>query len=197
MAKTFARGAAGGAAVAVVGVLIVALGAPARDTALAAPVVEPVQIDVEIDEESLPTVTVPDDLRALTTEFDAQELAVMLAEDLAVESQAMRRAESELLLAADFGPRLIAMQDRMATSAATGEWVVVDYVFESLNLTTVTVAGGQGTDLALEATGTALHLTYDPDGVELSRVSTQFETTFVLRQSGDDRWLILDAFEEL
>ncbi|MDJ0954456.1 MAG: hypothetical protein QNJ81_12330 [Acidimicrobiia bacterium] len=191
--RTFLRGVIGGGAVAVVALLIVAFGAPARDPAIAAPAVEPVAVEVTVDAAALPAVTVSDDMPALTSQFDADELALMLAEDLAIEAEAMRRAESELLLAADFGPRLEAMQARMAEATATGEWVVADYTFTALELGTVTVPGGQGTDLAFAATGTVTEITYDADGTELHRSSAPVAETFVMRQAADDRWLILDA----
>jgi hypothetical protein len=117
---------------------------------------------------------------------------MMLAENLAIEAQAMHRGESELLLAADFGPRLADMQGRMERSVATGEWVVVDYAFDSLHLRVVETAGGQGADLGFEATGTVERVTYDADGVEVGRRIVPVSSLFVLRQATGDRWLIMD-----
>jgi parallel beta-helix repeat protein len=57
--------------------------------------------------------------------------------------------------------------------------------------------GGQGADLGFDATGVIDEVTYDADGVELRMDSAPFASTFVLRQTSGDRWLIIDEVEGL
>jgi hypothetical protein len=197
--RTFRRGALGGALAVVVAVLIVIAGAPAREPALAVPTGEVIDISVAVDPATLPAVTVDAEVTALNSNIageSADAVAMMLAENLAIEAEAMHRGESELLLAADFGPRLTDMQSRVERSVATGEWVVAGYVFESLHLRVVETLGGQGADLGFEATGTVERVTYDADGVEISRRTVPLSSLFVLRQAMGDRWLIMDERSE-
>lgn len=190
--RLFRRGALGGGALAGVLLLVPVLGIPARPEVQVIPSSGPV-VTVEVDPTALPVATVGEEVGALSSDFgSAQDLAVMLAENLAMEAEAMRRHQGEVLLAADFGPRLVDMQDRMVQSVATGEWSVDRYQFDALHLTTVTVAGGQGTDLAFEATGTVERTTYDADGAELHAVALPCASTFVLRLAPGEQWLILD-----
>ena len=187
----FLRGVVGGAVVAGIAMLIIVFGAPARDAALAFPVAEPAAVAVTIDPATLPTITHEDDPMLGGIEADA--IALMLAENLEIEAEAMIRGESEALLAADFGSRLEEMQGKMARFIASGEWTVPTHAFDSLHLRIVPAFGGQGMDLAFDATGTIREITYDADREVLATESRSFATTFVLRQATDDRWLILEA----
>jgi hypothetical protein len=196
--RTFLRGALGGASVAVIAVLIVAAGAPARDPARAAPVIEPIDVAVEVDPATLPPVTVGAGVATLNSDLaagGADELALILAECLEIEGEAMLRGESRLLLAADVGGRLVEMERRMERSVATGEWVVADYAFDSLHLRVVETAGSQFVDLGFEATGVVEKVFYDSDGVELRKEAAPFASLFVLRQATGGRWLIVDEVD--
>jgi hypothetical protein len=195
--RTFLRGALGGAVVAAVAILVVAFGTPARQPAQAATAIQVPQVNVDVDPATLPAVTVDPEVYTLNSDVsDPAGLALTLAKNLEVEAQAMHRGEATLLLAADFGLRLEAMQGRMAQSVATGEWNVDHYSFDSLYLTTHTALGGQGTDLAFEATGTVETRTFNADGVQLGDTSVPFSGKFVMRQAIDDRWLIIDEIPE-
>jgi hypothetical protein len=194
--RTFLRGAFGGAAVAAIGILIVVSGAPARQVAEATATAADIPVAVQVDPAMLPEVSVDPDVDTLNSDVgDPRALAVALAENLEIEAEAMRRHEGMLLLSADFGKRLTSMQEQMARSVATGEWIVSRYDCDSLHLTTVTVEGGQGTDLAFAATGTVEETTYDADGVELRSEATPFSTVFVLRLTPGERWLIFDQLD--
>jgi hypothetical protein len=197
--RTFRRGALGGVLAVVFAVLIVTAGTPAREPALAVPTGEAIDISVAVDPATLPAVTVDTEVTALNSDIaggGADALAMMLAENLAIEGEAMRRGESELLLAADFGPRLADMKSRVERSVATGEWLVLHYVFESLHLRVVETVGGQGADLGFEATGMVEEATVDADGVEIGRRTVPVSSLFVLRQAMGDRWLIMDERSE-
>jgi len=198
--RTFTRGAFGGAVLATVAVLIVVAGTPARQSAEAIPAPQPIAVDVAVDPATLPQITIDAEVAALKSEIEAEaatDLAIMLAENIEIEAEAMRQGEGRLLTAADFGARLAEMQRRVERSVATGEWVVADYRFDTLHLGVVETVGGQGADLGFHATGVVEEVTYNAEGVELRMASTPFASTFVLRQTGGDRWLILDEVDEV
>jgi hypothetical protein len=196
-ARTFGRGALAGGGVAVIALLVVALGTPARPDAQVVDTAQAATVTVEVDPATLPAVTVDAEVASLNSDIgNPAQLAVTLAENLEIEAEAMRRHEGEILLSADFGDRLEAMQNEMVQSVATGEWVVASYTFDTLHLRTQDAFGGQGTDLAFEATGTINQTVYDADGAELRADSVPCASTFVLRLAPGDRWLIMDEVVE-
>jgi hypothetical protein len=192
--RTFLRGAALGSVVTLVAAAVVVAGAPARQTAQAAVVETPVEVEIEAD--SVPPVTIAAEVEGLNDEIangGAGELAVALAEDLMIEGEAMRRADSSLLRAANDGQRLLAMERRVEVAATKGEFVVANYRFQSLHLVVVFTDGSQGgASLAFEAAGVVEHVTLDNHGLEVQRVETPFESVFVMRRGAGQRWLIVD-----
>ena len=189
--RTFARGAAFGALVVVVSVGIVAAGAPARDTAEAA-TPAPSESEVDIDPTLLPPVTVSAEAQALNEDVDPDALALSLAEALALEADALRTGDTSLLRAADDGERLLAMERNVEIAATRGDLVVPEYTFDSLHLEVVFTRGPQGgASLGLMAIGTVDDVTYDAAGVEQSRESDTFATTFVMSKGAGERWLIV------
>jgi hypothetical protein len=195
--RSFRRGAVGGALAVAIALVVVAAGTPAREQAEAVAIDTPIDVTVEIDPATLPTVTVDEGVAALNgdiTPASAQDLAVTLAERLEIEAEAMRRHESGLLLAADIGPRLAQQQDSFRESEAGAEWLVAEYTFESLHLRVV--EAGQFVDLGFDASGTVETVTYDADGGELARDAAPFSTVFVLSKDSADRWLILDEVKD-
>jgi len=189
----FLRGATVGVATVILAVGIVAAGAPAREAALAASSsVENPGVNVEVDAASIPSVTEEPDVAALKTDISTQEMAVVLAENLRIEGQAMLNRDSSLLPLADGGDRLAAMVERVDDAVATGVILVSDYEFDSLHVYVAPTKGGQGASLGFEAKGSVDQVTYDGLGVEQTRVTSPFDTIFVLSQVAGDRWLILE-----
>ena len=191
--RVYSRGVAVGIAIAVVALGIVAAGSPARVLAGGVPSPQPTEVSVEIDPASLPVVSVAAEVKALNSEVakDPQELAVALAENLAIEAEAMRRADTSLLRTADDGERLIAQERNVEAAATAGQLKVPNYLFETLHLHIVHVAGPQGgASLAVDARGTVETTTYDSQGVEVGRETTDFAATFVLHRAATGRWLI-------
>ncbi|HUG32833.1 MAG TPA: hypothetical protein VMM14_08070 [Acidimicrobiia bacterium] len=193
----FTRGALAGSFVVLAAVGIIAAGAPARlppDSAAAArtPVIE-----VDIDPDTLPTVEIHPDVRSLNLDVDdryARELAVNLAENLAIEAEAVRRGDGSLLAAASGGERLTEMQERVAAAIAAGSRVVPVYHFKSLTLGVSETEGSQvGAALAFEGTGTVELVTYSGLGEEQSRSETRFSSTLIMRQLGGERWVIVEV----
>jgi hypothetical protein len=119
--RALARGAIAGAAVVLLGTAVVAAGAPAREAFVATSgsvatsrPAEP-QLDVHVEPSTLPQVTVDPEVvhRGELTRADAQAIALMLAENLEVEAQALRRGEKSLLSSVDDGQRLTTLQRRV------------------------------------------------------------------------------------
>ncbi len=191
--RIYSRGVALGVGVVVVGFVVIAAGGPARVLAAPQSSPAPVEVDLEIDPASLPAVTVGDEVAGLNNDVagSAIQLALALAENLAIEGEAMRRADPSLLRGADDGERLIEQERRIEAGATAGALVVSLYTFDLLHLHVVHTDGPQGgASLALGASGSIEEITYDLLGIELRRATAPFASTFVLRQGSSGRWLI-------
>ena len=195
--RIFARGAIVGSMVVFVAVGIVASGAPAREPAQVGAAFETEEVAVEVDPSTLPPVTVGPDVLALNSDLaegEADELALVLAQNLAVEGEAMLRGDQSLLLGVDAGERLSEIERWIDEATARGERVVAYYTFDSLSLQVTFADGPQGgASLGLEARGSVEEVTYDGLGVEQQRTTSPLASTFVLREGSGDRWLIVDA----
>jgi hypothetical protein len=191
--RLFAGGAAIGSLAVLLPLGIVAAGTPARDRAPAPPATGPIGVDLRVDPSTLPEVAVGREAAALDgAATDAGQLAVALATDLAIEREAMLRADTSLLRAADDGARLLAMERRIQAAATAGRFQVSDYRFDSLRLEVVFTDGPQGgATLGLEASGTVTRVTYDAARAERARVEAPFRSTFLLRPGAGGRWLIV------
>lgn len=193
--RALSGGAVLGSSLVLVAVAIVAAGAPARpaQTATTSGITE---IAVDIDPSTIPQVVIDPGVDALNVDVDAQyarELALALLENLEIEREAIRQGDGSLLAAANAGYRLDEIQERIE-EAAGGPRVGHDYEFDSLTLGVSETARGQsGAALAFVGTGTVEEITYDASGVEQARSQSRFEATFVMRQFGGVRWLIVDV----
>ena len=193
MPVAFGQGVVVGVGLAAVVAGIVLAGAPARE-APAAAISAPTEVNVEVDASALPEVSVEAGVRSLNLDVEPAELAVTLAENVALESQAIREGDGSLLAASGTGDRLAEMQRRVDDGITTGERVTSEYVFASLVLDVAETSEGQSSAaLAFHATGTESTVTYDASGTELSRESGPFQGTFMLRQVGGERWLISEV----
>lgn len=194
--RAFAPGAVVGALLVLIPLAIVVAGAPARQTAQAATISAPPP-EIEIDQAQLPEVTVSADAAALSDEVDPDDLALGLAQALAVEAEAIRRADTSMLRTADDGERLIEMEGVVEQAATSGVHVVPTHTFDTLHLDVVFTDGPQGgANLGLVTTGTVETVTYDAAGAEQARASEPFSKTFVLHPEVGDRWLIADEVED-
>ncbi|MGA8040700.1 MAG: hypothetical protein WCA93_11390, partial [Acidimicrobiia bacterium] len=193
----FTRGAFVGGLLTLMTLLIVFAGSPAREPTPSLGG-QPGAIG-QIDPADLPTVTVDPDIARLNADIDvndAQDLAVTLAEDLAIEGEAMRQVDASLLVSGDAGERLTEMQSLINDAVATGERPVSGYTFETLHLGIAGSETGQtGAALGFTGTGTLETVTYDALGAEKGRVEEDFQATFVLRQIAGDRWLIVKVLD--
>lgn len=191
--RLFWRGVAIGGATVVLGTALVATAAPGPRPA---PPNVP-EVDIAIDLASLPPVTVDAEVESLNLDLDTvgvDALAATLAENLEIESRALRSADPSLLRAVDHGARLIALEDTIEKGEVRKERVVPSYRFDSLHLGVIWAHGIQGgASLGFAGTGIATEAVYDVDGVELRRSSAPFSATFVLSQPTGERWMIVDV----
>lgn len=190
----FARGLVAGAAIVVLAVAVVLAGGPARDTALAAGPTQ-VEVDVQVDPAALPQPTVDTSVRGLAVEVDDEfvdMITLTLAENLAIEAEAMRTANGRLLGVADGGPRLDEMQARLDEAVATGERRADYYVFDSLALGIHESEGQSSAGLVFEGEGSVDRVVYDATGDPTATESESFRSSFVLRQLGE-RWVLVSV----
>jgi Na+-translocating ferredoxin:NAD+ oxidoreductase RnfD subunit len=186
-----------GAAVAVVGVVVVVAGAPARG------VIVPGADDVlgrvphDVDPATFPTISVEQGVVDWNHEIvgpGAQAIVLTLAENLELENQALLRADAAILTAVDHGDRLDEMKARLQDAVATGTTVIERYQIDDVNVALLVPFGRQdGLSLGLESRGTVTTETYDAAGGLQARVSSPFAKTFVLRQATGGRWLNVDV----
>jgi len=193
--RAFTPGAVAGVLLVLIPLAIVIAGAPARESAQAASVAAPPP-EIEIGPNQLPEVTVSADAAALNDDVDPDTLALGLAQALAVEGEAIRRADTSMLRTANDGERLIEMEGVVEQAATSGVHDVPTHTFDSLHLDVVFTDGPQGgASLGLVAAGTVETITYDAAGEEQDRASEPFSKTFVLQPEVGDRWLIVDEVE--
>jgi hypothetical protein len=113
-----------------------------------------------------------------------------LAENLELESQALLRADPEILEAVDHGDRLDEMRTRLDEADATGSTVVERYQIDDVDVRLLVPFGRQdGLSLGLDSTGTVTTETYDADGQLQGRETSPFAEMFVLRRATGARWL--------
>lgn len=195
--KIFFRGALSGSMAGLAVVAIIVAGGPARTPAQAATSTEAVLRSIELGGVELPAIVVDSSVRTVGAAIDgevAASLAMSLAENLALELEAMRTADASFLSPADGGSRLDEMQARLDEAVATGLRVAEAYLFDSLTLRAADRTDDQsGGALAFEGTGTIVEITYDAFGSEQERREREFVSTFVIRQLGTDRWVITEV----
>ncbi len=177
----------------VLGVGIVAAGAPARGTVTpnVAEVLD--RVPHQVDPSTFPAITVGQDVTDWNHAIagpGAQEVVMAMAENLELENQALLRRDPSILPAVDHGDRLDEMQARLQDAVAMRTTTVNHYRFDSIAMRLITPFGKQdGLSLGLDGTGTMTEETYDANGTRLSSREAPFARTFVVRRATGDRWL--------
>ena len=178
--------------VAVIGTGVVFAGTPAR-AATAPNSVEMLNgVQQQINPETLPPITVSQSVKDWDHAIadSAPQLMVTLAQNLAVESQALLKSNASLLTAVDHGDRLAQMQARLQGDSAAGTCIIDVYKFDSVNVTLIVPFGVQaGLSLGFDARGTVTHETHDLAGNLVSSQSASFAQTFAIRRATGARWL--------
>jgi hypothetical protein len=181
------------AALAVVGVGVVAAGTSAREV-VGTDVDEVLgRVPLDVNPATFPTITVDQGVLDWDHEISgagAQQIVLTLAENLELERQALLRDDEDVLKAVDHGDRLDDMRSRLLDARTSGTTVVQRYVIDDVHVTLLVPFGRQdGLSLGLESTGTVTEETYDASGDLQSSESKPFETMFVLRRATGGRWL--------
>lgn len=193
--RAFANGVVSGVALVLTVVAIATAGIPARGMDLPTSPSSPA-MELDIDPSTLPEIEIDDSVFRLDVEVDEEwvdMLAVTLAENLAIEAEAIRTGDGSLLALSDGGTRLDEMQARLDTALATGDRWADEYRFESLRMMAHDAPATQSSaGLLFKATGSVERVRYDALGAEQDRRTEQFQIGFVLRQLASDRWLIVD-----
>jgi hypothetical protein len=183
------------AALAIVGTGIVVAGAPARDVTL--PVSGEVlnRLPAQVDPSTLPPVTVGQDVADFNPAFAGpgiNDILITLAQNLAIENEALLHDDPSLLAVADHGDRLAELQQRLLNSAATGSTVLTTYRFDAGTVSLLVPFGRQdGFSLGFRMTGTRIEQTRDAAGVVRATVEAPFDQVFAVRRATGDRWLLV------
>ena len=180
-------------AIVLVGSAVVLAGAPARGLVLADTTEVLTRVPSTVDPSTLPPISVAQpviDFDPRFAEGEAQTVAITLAQNLEVENQALVRRDPALLRAVDHGDRLADMLGRVAAAQGAATVVVTHYRFDSMSLSLIKPFGVQtALSLGVAATGTQVDETVDTSGAVVSRQTSRFQQTFVLRRVTGARWL--------
>jgi hypothetical protein len=185
------------AAVAVValpllGVAVVAAGAPARGVVVASAEDVLGRVPVEVDPATFPEITVDQDVLDWNHEVSGagdREIVLTLAENLELERRALLEADTAILEAVTHGDRLDDLRERLEKAEATGTTVVEQFQIDDVRLRLIVPFGRQtGLSLGLESRGTVTTETYDGDELQ-DRTTAPFAKTFVMSRATGGRWL--------
>ncbi len=181
--------------VVVAGAGILAAGSPARGSAVpdarellnrTAPLVDPT---------TLPPITIEQEV----IDFDHEragagmnEVVVALAQDLAIENEALLTRDPALLAAVDHGDRLAEMRAQLDDSRAKGLTPVRRYTFDAIHVSLLVPFGAQtGLSLGLTGRGTVVEERRDASGTLRGSSSQAFRLTFAMRQATGARWMLV------
>ena len=153
------------------------------------------RLATQIDPRTFPDVVVDQEVIDWNHEIDvtgAKAIVLTLAENLALESQALVDKDAKLLEAINHGDRLEEMQARLHTAEISSTTIVDSYKIDSIRVTLLLPFGRQdGLSLGLIATGTLITETRTDSGAIVSRTSTQFKTMWAMRRATGSRWLTI------
>jgi hypothetical protein len=184
-----------GASVLVASAAIVAAGTPARGTALpnAAEVLS--RQTPNVDPSTLPPIAVSQEVVEYSHELAGagiNAVAIALAQNLALENEALLQHDAALLVAIDHGDRLVEMQTALERSRETGTTSVSHYTFDAIDVSLLVPFGRQdGLSLGLTGRGTVLREQYDAGGNRVHADSEPFHLTFAVRQATGARWMLV------
>ena len=182
-------------AVVLIGGGIVVAGSPARGVTLPVSAEVLNRLPTQVDPATLPPVVVGKDV----TDFDEtlagvgiNDVLITLAQNLALENEAMLHADRTVLAVADHGDRLAEMNQRLLTAQAAGQTVLTTYRFDSGSVALLIPFGKQdGFSLGFRMTGTQTVQTRDAAGAVVSEVVTPLDQVFAVRRATGDRWLLV------
>lgn len=186
---------AGALAVVLLGGGIVLAGTPARGTTVAVSGEVLNRLPAQVDPATLPPVTVGQDV----TDFDPalagagiNAVLITLAQNLALENEAMLHADRSILAVADHGDRLAEMNQRLLDAQSSGRTVLTTYRFDGGTVSLLIPFGKQdGFSLGFRMTGTQVVQTRDASGAIVGTEQMPLDRVFAVRRATGDRWLLV------
>ena len=146
-----------------------------------------------IDPSTFPSISVDDEVINWNHEINvagARTIVLTLAENLALEAQAVREGDAALLRAVDHGDRLDAMMNNVRESTTSGMTRTQSYDIDNVRVTLLVPFGRQdGLSLGMVSTGTVTNEVRDRNGHVTSRSTAPFTTMWAMRRATGARWL--------
>jgi len=154
------------------------------------------RLATRIDPATFPSITVDNEVSEWNHEIDAEgarAVVLTLAENLALERQAVTQRDDQLLTAIAHGDRLDDLRARISDFDATGTGVTTSYSIDTVKVSLLIPFGRQdGLSLGLISRGTVITEMRDDSGSIVSTSSAPFETMWAMRRATGARWLIVD-----
>ena len=151
------------------------------------------RLSTRIDPATFPDITVDEEVMNWNHEIDvqgAQAIVLTLAENLALEKQAILEGDDALLTAIAHGDRLDAMRSRLNESTSIGRTVTDDYTIDRVRVTLLVPFGRQdGLSLGMISEGTVTTEIRNANGEVVSTSTAPFETMWAMRRATGSRWL--------
>jgi len=125
-------------------------------------------------------------------ESGARAIVLTLAENLALENQAIVDNDAKLLEAITHGDRLEQMQARLGDAQLSGRITTESNTIDDVHVTLLVPFGRQdGLSLGMVARGTRVTEVRDASGAIISRRAAPFETMWAMRRATGARWLTI------
>ena len=151
------------------------------------------RLSTRIDPATFPDITVDEEVMNWNHEIDvqgAQAIVLTLAENLALEKQAVLEGDDELLTAIAHGDRLDAMRSRLNESTSIGRTVTNEYTIDRVRVTLLVPFGRQdGLSLGMISEGMVTTEIRNSSGEVVSTSTAPFETMWAMRRATGARWL--------
>lgn len=157
------------------------------------------RLATRIDPATFPDISVDDAVLNWNHEIDvagARSIVLTLAENLALEQQALVDGDARLLEAVDHGDRLDAMSTALSKASASrsagGTTTATVHRIDDVRVTLLVPFGRQdGLSLGMVSRGRATTETRNSAGKVVSRTEAPFETMWAMRRATGARWLIV------
>ncbi|MEY4031140.1 MAG: hypothetical protein RL573_51 [Actinomycetota bacterium] len=146
-----------------------------------------------LDPATFPAITVDRAVTDWNHEIDvagARQNVLTLAENLALENQALIERDDSLLTAVSHGDRLESLRTRLARARESGRTVIQKYRIDTVRVTLIVPFGRQdGLSLGMVSQGTVTTETLDASGKTIASTTGPFETMWAMRRATGARWL--------
>ncbi|MFM9133387.1 MAG: hypothetical protein ACKORY_11920 [Actinomycetota bacterium] len=153
------------------------------------------RLATRVDPATFPAIAVDEEVINWNHEIDAagaRTIVLTLAENLALENQALRDNDAALLTAVAHGDRLESMQAGLRRAVSTGLVTTSSYDIDDVRVTLLVPFGRQdGLSLGMVSRGTVTTETRNRAGDVVSRGSAPFETMWAMRRATGSRWLVV------